>query len=111
MGTDISGIAKNILEVRANLKAESVKKGVEPDVKNSFMEMMGQSQFSSNVHVSSNVKQIASVTEKSDTATAAYDTYRDPAKNVQTVSEKSPEEVLEEASEPLEAYEEEIRRR
>ncbi|MCI9427928.1 MAG: hypothetical protein HFI81_09300 [Eubacterium sp.] len=109
MGTDISGIAKNILEVRANLKAESVKKGVEPDVKNSFMEMMGQSQFSSNVHVSSNVKQIASVTEKSDTATAAYDTYRDPAKNVQTVSEKSPEEVLEEASEPLEAYEEEIR--
>lgn len=109
MGTDISGIAKNILEVRANLKAESVKKGAEPDVKNSFMEMMGQNQFSSNIHVSSNVKQIASVTEKSDTATAAYDTYRDPAKNVQTVSGKSPEEVLEEASEPLEAYEEEIR--
>lgn len=28
MGTDISGIAKNILEVRANLKAESVKKAL-----------------------------------------------------------------------------------
>ena len=110
MRNDIFGIAKNLLDVKAGLKVESAaKKGSKEDITVSFMDLMGQNQLSSNANVSADVQQTVAVSASNDSAAAAYDTYRDTPKSVSTVVEKTPEEVVEEVSEPLEAYEEEIR--
>ena len=84
MKNDIFGVAKNFLDVKANLKVESAaKKGSKEDITVSFMDYMGQNQMSSNRNISSDIQS--------------------------TAVEKAPEEILEEVSEPMEAYEEELR--
>lgn len=109
MKNDIFGVAKNFLDVKANLKVESAaKKGSKEDITVSFMDYMGQNQMSSNRNISSDIQQTV-VSNSKDSAAAAYDTYRDSSKNVSTAVEKAPEEILEEVSEPMEAYEEELR--
>lgn len=110
MRNDIFGIAKNFLDVKAGLKVESAaKKSSKEDITVRFMDLMGQNQLSSNANVSADVHQTVAVSTSNDSAAAAYDTYRDTPKSVSMVVEKTPEEVVEEVSEPLEAYEEEIR--
>ena len=67
MKTDISGIAKNILQVRANLKAGASDKNNNQDPSVSFMELMNRNGLP-NMNISSDTKKdmIGSDLKKSD---------------------------------------------
>ena len=108
MRTDISGIAKNILQVRANLKAEAPERGNGQGVNVSFMDMMNQNSLP-NLNVSADTKDIGFQADRKYGADAAYDKYLSGSKNISVKQEMTPEELQSEMAGTLEAYEEEIR--
>ncbi len=108
MGTEISGIVKGILQIKANLKAESKSKETEPDFSAGFMELLNQNSLP-NMNAAADSKQVQFYGDAANTANTAYDTYSSPAKNVSVQQTSSPEEIQSEAADALQAYEEEIR--
>ncbi len=108
MRTDISGIAKNILQVRANLKAEAPERGNGQGVNVSFVDMMNQNSLP-NLNVSAGTKDMGFQADGKYGADAAYDKYLSGSKNISVKQEMTPEELQSEMAGTLEAYEEEIR--
>lgn len=109
MGTEISGIAKSILQVRAEMKSSLSGQDGGKDVSVSFMQLMSQNQFSSNAGVSANVKQMEFSADSKEWAKEAYGNYKDSVKTVSVQEGPDPKEALQEISEPLETYAEEVR--
>ncbi len=111
MKTDITGIAKSIMQVRSSLKAEASGNSKDQNLSVSFFELMSQNTLSSNVRTESGSDELVYRVESSsnDTTQNAYDTCANPVKNVAVKEEAPPEEILSESSELLEEYEEEIR--
>lgn len=105
MGTEISGIVKGILQIKANLKAESSSKETEQDFSAGFMELMNQNSLP-NMSAAADSKQMQFYTDASNTA---YDKYSGSMKTVSVQKAAASEEFSSEASETLQAYEEEIR--
>lgn len=105
MRTDISGAVKNILQVRANLKAESSNQETGKGVSVSFMELMSQSSLP-NMNVSAGSGEPEFGLDTKSSSDAPYDTYFNPVKNVSFKEEITQEE----AAGPIGSYEEEIRR-
>lgn len=110
MAADISGIAKSVLQARANLKAESPDKDSRQSITVSFMEMMNQSSFSANANVSSRSDAIEIRVEDGKVSKTAYDTCPNPVRTIAVKEDTEPEQMLSEAAEPLEEYEAEIRK-
>ncbi len=108
MGTEISGIVKGILQIKANLKAEASGKESEQDFSASFMELMNQNSLP-NMNVATDSKQMQFDVDVTKKASTPYDTYAGTAKNVSVQKAATPEEVQAEAADSLQAYEEEIR--
>ena len=111
MKTDITGIAKNILQVRSSLKAEASSDPKEEKLSVSFFELMSQNTVSSNAKTASGSDELVYRVEAkgSNTTQTAYDTSANPVKNVSVKEEVPPEEILSETPELLEEYEEEVR--
>lgn len=109
MGTEISGIAKSILQARAELKSSLPGKDSEENVSVSFMQMMSQNQLSSNAGASASGSQQIDITANSkDWAKEAYGSYTASGKAVQVQEAASPEEVMQQAADALETYEKEV---
>lgn len=105
MGTEISGIVKGILQIKANLKAESSGRETEQDFSAGFMELMNQNSLP-NMSAAVDSRQVQFYT---DAPNKAYDTYAGSVKNVSVQKVAASEEPSSEMSETLQAYEEEIR--
>lgn len=108
MGTEISGIVKGILQIKANLKAEASGKETEQDFSTSFMELMNQNSLP-NMNVATDSKQMQLDVDVTKKASTPYDTYTGTVKNVSVQKAATPEEIQEEAADSLQTYEEEIR--
>ena len=108
MGTEISGIVKGILQIKANLKTEASGKETEQDFSASFMELMNQNSLP-NMNVATDSKQMQFDVDVTKKASTPYDTYTNAAKNVSVQKAATPEEIQTEAADSLQAYEEEIR--
>ena len=67
MGTEISGIVKGILQIKANLKAESSGKEAEQDFSAGFMELMNQNSLP-NMSAAADSKQMQFYTDAPNTA-------------------------------------------
>lgn len=111
MKTEITGLAKNILQVRGSLKAETAGNAKDQNLSVHFFELMNQNTLSSSVKTSSDSGELVYRVETRDNnaTQAAYDTCANPVKSVAVKEDVVPEEVLSEAPELLEEYEEEIR--
>lgn len=112
MGTDISGIAKNILSASAELKASLSGKEKDKGVSASFMQMMSQNQlssgYSSNVGASSEIGTFAAPEKANGWDKEAYGGYSSMKRPIAVKEATAPEEALQEASGTLEAFEEEV---
>ncbi len=109
MGTDISGIAKNILLARAGIKVNTSSDNTEEDMTVSFMELMNQNNLSASIDVSAESAKMDLTVGTENATKTAYDTNAGTAKSISVKETQTPEEMREEASEPLEDYEEEVR--
>lgn len=107
--SSISGIAKSMLQVRAGMKTEDVSKEMEESMTVSFMELMNQNNFSGNVQVSSESDGMEIASVSSDDVKTAYDSTASAKKEVSVKKEVTATEKKDEAAEPLDAYEEEVR--
>ena len=108
MGTEISGIVKGILQIKANLKTGSLGKEPEQDFSGSFMELMSRNGLS-NMNAAADSKQMQFYADAAQKSGTPYDTYTGTAKNISIQKTATPEEVQTEAADALQAYEEEIR--
>lgn len=109
MKTDISGIAKNILQVRANLKAGASDKNNNQDPSVSFMELMNRNGLP-NMNISSDTKKNMIGSDLKKSSGLSYDTYAASGKNVSVKESMTPEEMQSAASDSVETYEAEIRK-
>ncbi len=111
MKTNIAGITQNMLQARAELKAESAGSTKEQKLSVSFFEMMGQSTASYNAGAKSGSDELVYRVDAADSSSTqnAYDVYANPAKGVAVKEDVPPKEVLSEASEELTEYEKEVR--
>ncbi len=111
MKTNIAGITQNMLQARAELKAESAGSTKEQKLSVSFFEMMGQSTASYNAGAKSDSDELVYRVDAADSSSTqnAYDVYANPAKGVAVKEDVPPKEVLSEASEELTEYEKEVR--
>lgn len=109
-GNNIAGIAKSILQARANVKVDASSNESEQKMTVSFMELMNQNNFSSKTSVSAGSKGLnAAAGVTADTAKTAYDSCSSTQKSVSVKEEISAEKMQSEASDQLESYEKEIR--
>jgi flagellar hook-length control protein FliK len=108
MGTEISGIVKGILQIKANLKTGSLGKEPEQDFSGSFMELMSRNGLS-NMNAAADSKQMQFYADAAQKSGTPYDAYTGTAKNISIQKTATPEEVQTEAADALQAYEEEIR--
>lgn len=108
MGMEISGIVKGLLQIKANLKAESSGKETEQDFTAGFMELMNQNSLP-NMNAAVDLRQMQFDVNKANTVNTAYDTYSSSVKTVEVQNPTAPEEIQTEAEDFLQAYEEEIR--
>lgn len=109
MKTDISGIAKNILQVRANLKAGASDKNNNQDPSVSFMELMNRNGLP-NMNISSDTKKDMIGSDLKKSSGLSYDAYAASGKNVSVKESMTPEEMQSAASDSVETYEAEIRK-
>ena len=108
MKTSISGITQNMLQARAELKAESAGSTKEQKLSVSFFEMMGQSTASLNTGAKTGSDELVYRVEagESSSTQTAYDACANPVKSVAVTEDAPPKEILSEASEELTEYEE-----
>ena len=109
MGTDISGIAKNLFQLRTGMKTDSSDQEAAKDIAVSFMEMMNRGNLSGgNISLGQSKAEVR--TDVKGMANTSYDPYTAPAKTVSVKESVTPEELNEKAAAPLEEYEAEVRK-
>ena len=109
-GNSIQGIAKTMLQARANLKIEAASKDAEQDVQISFMELMNQSNLSNSVSVSTGSDEMEIGTSTADTAKTVYDSTSSAQKNVSVKQNVNAKTIQSEKADEFSKYEEEIRK-
>lgn len=112
MKTNVSGILENMMQARANVKAESAGDAKEQKLAVSFFEMMSQNTAASNNASASNSDELVYRVESQESSATqnAYDANANPVNSVSVKEAVPPEEMALEASELLEDCEEEIRK-
>lgn len=108
MGTEISGIVKGILQVKAGLKAGSQGKEPEQDFSAGFMELMNQNSLP-NMSAAADSGKMQFYTDAANSKHDAHDTYSGPVKTVSVQKTSTSKDVQTESGDSLQAYEEEIR--
>ncbi len=109
MGTEISGIAKSMLQVKTGRMPGVSEKETEQDVTVSFMDLMQKSSLS-DFGASARWNSPGVSTDVKSVANAAYDSNTAQIKSVSVKEQSSTSELQPEDAKALEAYEEEIRR-
>lgn len=110
MGTNVSGIARAVLQAKADVKISSAKEESEEDMTVNFMQLMNQNALSSEADISADSKRLEMVTDTDNTTQNAYDTYKKPAKSVSVKESTSLSDNPEDAVEPIDEFEEKIRK-
>lgn len=110
MGTNVSGIARAVLQARADMKISSATEESREDMTVNFMQLMNQNTLSSEVDVPADTKKLEFVTDTDDTTQNAYDTYKKPVNSVSVKEKTSLSENPKDAVEPIDEFEEKIRK-
>lgn len=110
MGTDISGITKNILQTKSAVKLNASAKKSEKEIAVSFMELMSQNSLSKGMNLSADSAKMDLSADTESVTKTAYDAGTTAAKSVSVKEQSTPEEILEESSELLENYEKELKK-
>lgn len=111
MGTEISGVAKSVLQARCNGNFSPIKEESNPHITVSFMELMGQNTLSSgaNASVFSSHQEMITEDVRGDVRKTAYDTCSSKTKSVSIKRSISPEEVQSVVKKPMDEYESRIK--
>lgn len=111
MGTDISKVAKSIMQMQTGVKTDKSSKKADKDTMISFMELMNQNTLQSGIQTN-----ISNDTAKLDVGAGIrqdagldYNSNASAANNVSVKEKVIPDAIKEEASEPLADYEQDIR--
>ena len=111
MGTDISKVAKSILQMQTGVKTDKSSQKADKDTLVSFMELMSQNTLQAGIqtNVSNDTAKLNLGADTSQDAKLNYDSNAAAAKNVSVKETAAPDTIKEEAAEPLADYEEDIR--
>lgn len=111
MGTDISKVAKSILQMQTGVKTDKSSQKADKDTLVSFMELMSQNTLQAGIqtNVSNDTAKLNLGADTSQDAKLNYDSNAAAAKNVSVKETATPDTIKEEAAEPLADYEEDIR--
>ncbi len=111
MGTDISKVAKSILQMQTGVKTDKSSKKADKDTMVSFMELMSQNTLQAGIQtsVSNDTTKLNLGADTNQDTKLDYDSNAAAAKNVSVKETATPDAIKEEAAEPLADYEEDIR--
>ena len=111
MGTDISKVAKSIIQMQTGVKTDKSSKKADKDIMVSFMELMSQNTLQSGIqtNISNDTAKLDVGAGISQDAKLDYNSNAAAANNVSVKEKVTPDAIKEEASEPLADYEQDIR--
>lgn len=111
MGTDISKVAKSIIQMQTGVKTDKSAKKADKDTMVSFMELMSQNTLQSGIqtNISNDTAKLDVGAGISQDARLDYNSNVAAANNVSVKEKVTPDAIKEEASEPLADYEQDIR--
>lgn len=111
MGTDISKVAKSIIQMQTGVKTDKSSKKADKDIMVSFMELMSQNTLQSGIqtNISNDTAKLDAGAGISQDARLDYNSNAAAANNVSVKEKVTPDAIKEEASEPLADYEQDIR--
>ena len=111
MGTDISKVAKSIIQMQTGVKTDKSSKKADKDTMVSFMELMSQNTLQSGIqtNISNDTAKLDVGAGISQDARLDYNSNAAAANNVSVKEKVTPDAIKEEASEPLADYEQDIR--
>ena len=111
MGTDISKVAKSIIQMQTGVKTDKSSKKADKDIMVSFMELMSQNTLQSGIqtNISNDTAKLDAGAGISQDAKLDYNSNAAAANNVSVKEKVTPDAIKEEASEPLADYEQDIR--
>ena len=111
MGTDISKVAKSIIQMQTGVKTDKSSKKADKDTMVSFMELMSQNTLQSGIqtNISNDTAKLDAGAGISQDARLDYNSNAAAANNVSVREKVTPDAIKEEASEPLADYEQDIR--
>ena len=111
MGTDISKVAKSIIQMQTGVKTDKSSKKADKDTMVSFMELMSQNTLQSGIqtNISNDTAKLDAGAGISQDARLDYNSNAAAANNVSVKEKVTPDAIKEEASEPLADYEQDIR--
>lgn len=111
MGTDISKVAKSIIQMQTGVKTDKSSKKADKDTMVSFMELMSQNTLQSGIqtNISNDTAKLDAGVGISQDARLDYNSNAAAANNVSVKEKVTPDAIKEEASEPLADYEQDIR--
>lgn len=111
MGTDISKVAKSIMQMQAGVKTDKSSKKADKDTMISFMELMNQNTLQAGIqtNISNDTAKLDVGAGISQDAGLDYNSNASAANNVSVKEKVTPDAIKEEASEPLADYEQDIR--
>ena len=111
MGTDISKVAKSILQMQTGVKTDKSSKKADKDTMVSFMELMSQNTLQSGIqtNISNDTAKLDVGAGTSQDARLDYNSNAAAANNVSVKETATPDTIKEEAAEPLADYEQDIR--
>ena len=111
MGTDISKVAKSIIQMQTGVKTDKSSKKADKDTMVSFMELMSQNTLQSGIqtNISNDTAKLDAGAGISQDARLDYNSNAAAANNVSIKEKVTPDAIKEEASEPLADYEQDIR--
>lgn len=111
MGTDISKVAKSIIQMQTGVKTDKSSKKADKDTMVSFMELMSQNTLQSGIqtNISNDTAKLDVGAGISQDARLDYNSNAAAANNVSVKEKATPDAIKEEASEPLADYEQDIR--
>lgn len=108
MGNEVSGIARTVLQSRAGVKP--MIEEPQEDMTVNFMELMNQNMLYSNGNISADSREFDNTRETEKIAQNVYDAYSKSERRVSIKEKTTSEEIQAEASEPIETFEEDIRK-
>ena len=111
MGTDISKVAKSIIQMQTGVKTDKSSKKADKDTMVSFMELMSHNTLQSGIqtNISNDAAKLDVGAGISQDARLDYNSNAAAANNVSVKEKVTPDAIKEEASEPLADYEQDIR--
>lgn len=109
MGTDISGIARTVLQARANGNIKVAAEESEKDMTVDFMNLLNQSSLKSSIAEPIGCSDDDMVADAESVTKTAYDAYSKPMKNVSVKEKVTSEDLYSEMESSVKEYEEEIR--